>query len=173
MNFFKTMVYLLACGLGSILRREYVKGSLLIIGFWTSLGSIAGGIQSEGILPFVLIPAGAFMFFFVWIYNALETFDNKGLRRKKVKVENEWQELYDQGVSAYLKKDYDEAARMFRAIIGKNKRDADAYFQLGKIYYKKKDAKPAKKMLKKYLIFDVQGKWEGEANRYLEELQKA
>lgn len=173
MNFLKTLLYLTACGLGSFMRREYIKGSLLVLGFWASLVTVAVGIQSEGFLPFVLVPSGTFAFFFVWIYNALETFDNKGLRRKKVKIEDEWQELYDQGVAAYLKKDYDQAAQKFRSIIQKNRHDADAYFQLGKIYFKNNEVKPAKKMLKKYLVFDVKGKWEQEANDYLKKLQKA
>ena len=171
MKFLKTLIFLTACGLGSCVRREYFKGSLLIMGFWGSLGVMAVGVQMDGVRPFIVAPAGLFVFLFVWVYNALETFDNKGVKRKSTKVEKEWQELYQQGVEAYLKKDYDKAIQSFKVIVVKNKKDSDAYFQLGKLYFKQGEMKNSKKMFKKYLLFDVKGKWELEATRYLEQIE--
>jgi tetratricopeptide (TPR) repeat protein len=86
-------------------------------------------------------------------------------------VEHEWQELYNHGIAFYLKKDYWGAEESFKRILVNNRKDADVYFQLGKLYMKKKDPKNAKKMLRKYLSFDVEGKWEQEAEGYLAELQ--
>ncbi len=171
MKFLKTIFFLTACGLGSCVRREYIKGSLLVLGFWGSLGVMAVGIQMDGVKPFIVAPAGLVVFLFVWIYNALETFDNKGVKRKKSKVEKEWQSLYQEGVEAYLKKDFDKAIQSFKVIVIKNKKDADAHFQLGKLYFKQGEMKAAKKVPKKYLLFDVHGKWESEAQRYLDEIE--
>ncbi|OED35184.1 hypothetical protein AB834_05050 [PVC group bacterium (ex Bugula neritina AB1)] len=171
MRFFRSLVCLLFCGLGAFLRREYFKALFLNSLFFSSLGLIWYGLHLEDIDIFLYTFSGFLLFVFIYAYNFIDFFENKGDRLKSVKVEQEWQAFYDQAVAAYLHKDYDEAIRLFRSIIGKNKKDADVYFQLGKIYYKTKNAALSKKMLKKYLQFDVQGKWEDEAKNYLQELQ--
>lgn len=161
----------LVCGSAAWFRREYVRAFLLFSGFCLAVGLAVMGLNAQGLAPLLWVPLGAFSALFLFVYNIFDVFDRRGVRLKRSMVERNLDDVYREGLKFYLNKEFDQAANSFEYILQHNRRDADAYFQLGKVYFKMHRKRPAKKMFARYLLFDVRGKWQEEAAQFLDQLK--
>ena len=153
MKFFRILSSFFICGSGQILKREYVRGLFLLIGFLGSLALVFFGVQCPGFLSLLLVLAGSLFALFLWVYSIIDLCGNNQIKKKKIKILDKYDRIYLRGVSLYLKGQYDGAIKMFKLILKKNKNDAEVFYQLSKAYEKKGNRKLAKKMLKRYKLF--------------------
>lgn len=79
---------------------------------------------------------------------------------------------YERGIIHYLRGTFYKAQKEFEAILRVNRHDADAYYQLGKIYEQKGEIKKALKLYRSCLKCDKDKKWEVEVSSRIKKLEK-
>ena len=168
MEFLKIISSILVCGSGQLFNREYFRGPLLFAGFISSVALAYFGFFSDGIMAVLLGFVGVLCSIFFWSYGVIDILEHNEIKKKKTEINDDWDKEYLNGITFYLRGQYDNALEAFHLIIKKNKNDADVYFHLARIYHKKGDSKQAKNMCRRYLMFEHENKWYDEVRIILE-----
>ena len=80
--------------------------------------------------------------------------------------------FYERGVIHYLRGGLNKAQKEFECLLKINRHDADACYQLGKIYEETGQIKKALKLYKRSLEYDKDKKWEMEIIERIKKLKK-
>ncbi len=162
MKILKLLFAISICGTGHILNRKHFRGLLLFTGFLASCFLVYFGLLSQGSTSLLFALTGFVSAILIWVYSIIDFCSDNNTKKKKVKINSDFNKKYIEGISLYLQGQYEKAITCFISILKKNKRDPDIYYYLSKIYLKKGDKKQSKKMCKKYFLFDVSNKWKRE-----------
>lgn len=80
--------------------------------------------------------------------------------------------FYERGVIHYLRGTLNKAQKEFESLLKINRRDADACYQLGKIYEETGQTKKALKLYRRCLACDEDKKWETEVVEKIKKLER-
>lgn len=168
MKIFRFLLSLIFCGTGHILKKDYFKGLSFFSIFLGSLALIYFALNIQGILSIFLLISGISLGIFIWLYSLIDLLSNNKIKKKRAKVKEDHKDNYIKAISYYLKGDFGNSINMFKFIFKKNSRDPDVIYQMAKSYMSGGDKNRAKKLAKRYLRFETQGKWAKEAKEILQ-----
>ena len=80
--------------------------------------------------------------------------------------------FYERGIIHRMRGVSHEAQKEFEILLKINRRDADACYQLGKIYEEKGQKKKALKLYRRCLLYDKENKWETDVSARIKRLEK-
>jgi tetratricopeptide (TPR) repeat protein len=94
------------------------------------------------------------------------------IKSKILKFSKEENAFYERGRIHFLRGASHIAQKEFETLLKINRRDADAYYQLGRIYEQTGQKKKALKLYRRCLTYDRNKKWETEISPRIKNLEE-
>ncbi|MDP8262634.1 MAG: hypothetical protein P9M13_04960 [Candidatus Ancaeobacter aquaticus] len=158
----------LFCGVGQIVKRQYVRGIVILLLYAYCLSHLIMGLFGLVYLDHILMVLLFLVVSFVWLYNLL---DIREMYVVDGKVDTDGSDtddqLYEKGRVCSLKGDLTQAKECFEILYMRNKEDMDTVYQLAKIYKECDENAQARKLFKKYLKKGDKLEWIEEAKEAL------